>query len=758
MQLSSALSRRAPMRSALIAIALSATAVSALVATPARAQGWTPPPPTYRLNDTAAGRVFSILPPGEHGLVNAADLALFEANGTRPAGSQDQLAPYENLPYGAQGLTDAQLSAYYNEESFGIPPGFITRMETPSASANVVIYRDTHDVPHIYGATKNDVAFGAGYAAGEDRLFEMDVLRHYGAGDLSSFLGPSCADEQMDHDSLLLGGYTTAQKQAQVDALPARYGAPGTMLRSMVYSYVAGLNAYVAATQTNPALLPADYAAAVGPPQPWSVTDVIDIATLVGGIFGKGGGAELANAAMYQYLQGQFGATQAAIIFNDFKEQNDPNAPTTAAASFPYGTPGTVNPSTTAMPDNAAAPLTGGPTDTTSNCNLTSPSVPALQVIASLVATPHSMSNALLVDAKHSADGHPIAVMGPQVGYYTPQILMEEDLHSTDGTYDAEGTSFPGTNFLVELGRGRNFAWSATSAETDNVDQRLEIICDPAGGTPAANGTYYVLKGQCVPMQHQTFSETCFPKPGGQGAPVIINHEVYYTNAADPVQGPVQGWTTAGGKPVAVVNQRSTYQHEVDSGIGFMRWAIPSLTHDSSSWMQGAAAIQYTFNWFYIDAKSIAYYESGLLPIRPTNVNPNLPTWGDGRSEWQGFLSVNGHVHQTGSPSGYITSWNNRGAPNFSAADDKFSWGPVQRVQSLNQEIQHQLALHNGKLTRANLVTAMETAASVDLEGRQVLPLLLSYVAHRSEPAGVQSLLAVLQQWATAGGPRIKAS
>ena len=64
--------------------------------------------------------------------------------------------------------------------------------------------RDSHDVPHIYGSTPEAGAFGAGYAQAEDRLFLMDVLRHYGEGTLSSFIGPSCADEQMDHDQLLL--------------------------------------------------------------------------------------------------------------------------------------------------------------------------------------------------------------------------------------------------------------------------------------------------------------------------------------------------------------------------------------------------------------------------------------------------------------------------------------------------------------------------------------------------------------------------
>ncbi|MGZ4271632.1 MAG: penicillin acylase family protein, partial [Solirubrobacteraceae bacterium] len=47
--------------------------------------------------------------------------------------------------------------------------------------------------------------------------------------------------------------------------------------------------------------------------------------------------------------------------------------------------------------------------------------------------------------------------MGPQVGYYVPQILMEEDLHGPG--VDARGASFPGVNLYVELGHGRDYAW-----------------------------------------------------------------------------------------------------------------------------------------------------------------------------------------------------------------------------------------------------------------------------------------------------------
>ena len=58
----------------------------------------------------------------------------------------------------------------------------------------MTIVRDkAYGVPHIYGDTRADTEFGAGYAGAQDRLFLMDVLRHTGRAELAAFLGGSNA-------------------------------------------------------------------------------------------------------------------------------------------------------------------------------------------------------------------------------------------------------------------------------------------------------------------------------------------------------------------------------------------------------------------------------------------------------------------------------------------------------------------------------------------------------------------------------------
>jgi hypothetical protein len=254
-------------------------------------------------------------------------------------------------------------------------------------------------------------------------------------------------------------------------------------------------------------------------------------------------------------------------------------------------------------------------------------------------------------------------------------------------------------------------------------------------------------------MVAEHFKETALPKPTALGAPAVLDHVIYLTR-----HGIVQGWTTSGGKPVAIVNQRSTYNHDVDSVIGFLRWGQPALTHDVSSWMQGAARILYTFNWFYVDDRDTGYFVSGRDPVRPSDVDPSLPTWGTGGSEWQGYLPTSQHVQEVNPPTGFFVSWNNKPAPQFAAADDQYGYGQVFRSQLLVSQLQAQLAAHGGVVTRAQVVQAMETAASQDLDGMAVLPLLQQYLAGRSEPAGVQAMLAQLQSWLADGAHRRKAA
>jgi acyl-homoserine lactone acylase PvdQ len=151
-----------------------------------------------------------VLPPGTKGVFNATELAAFLANGTYPAHANDQLAMYRDLLYAAPGLSAANIGNYFKDASFGVQTGQEERTYSPRAG--VIVVRDkAFGVPHVYGNTRADTIFGAGYVGAEDRLFFMDVLRHAGRAQLSAFAGG--ANKAMDQDVWSSSPYTEADLQ-----------------------------------------------------------------------------------------------------------------------------------------------------------------------------------------------------------------------------------------------------------------------------------------------------------------------------------------------------------------------------------------------------------------------------------------------------------------------------------------------------------------------------------------------------------------
>jgi acyl-homoserine lactone acylase PvdQ len=348
------------------------------------------------------------------------------------------------------------------------------------------------------------------------------------------------------------------------------------------------------------------------------------------------------------------------------------------------------------------------------------------------------------VGADRTATGHPLAVFGPQTSYYAPQLLTEIVL---DGPgVKARGVSFAGTQLVVQLGRGVDYAWSATSASNDNVDTVVERLCNVDGSPATLRSTGYLADGECVPMDRHVHEETALPNAGATEAPRLLRFEVLRTR-----HGIVQVRTTVDGRPVAVVTQRSTYHHEVDSVIGFARLNDPDRTVDARSFQRSVSAIDYTFNWFYADSRDISYFSSGLLPVRARGTDFDLPRWGATRYDWRGWRTFAKHVHETNPASGFLVSWNNKPAPGWSAADNVWGYGAVYRSLALSDRVRAALR-DGGRVSRAQLVGLVADAATVDSRARYTLPTLLAVVGKAPRVAGAARLL---RAWLADGAHRV---
>src|SRR6185312_9346552 len=153
--------------------------------------------------------------------------------------------------------------------------------------------------------------------------------------------------------------------ESQLNNAATLYGARGEQVVEDVKEFVAGINAYVREALLDPSKLPAEYAALGKAPTEWKPTDVIAEASLIGGIFGKGGGAEVRSALTLEAFEAKFGKLAGRKAWKDFREQNDPEAPTTVGKTFPYETGSPFAKTGLAMPDPGSVSFVGDGSPTT---------------------------------------------------------------------------------------------------------------------------------------------------------------------------------------------------------------------------------------------------------------------------------------------------------------------------------------------------------------------------------------------------------
>src|SRR3954465_13995850 len=70
-----------------------------------------------------------------------------------------------------------------------------TRHVVAGLHDRVEILIDHWGVPHIYGPNQYAVYFGQGFNVGRDRLWQLDLWRRRGLGQLSKVFGPAYVDQ-----------------------------------------------------------------------------------------------------------------------------------------------------------------------------------------------------------------------------------------------------------------------------------------------------------------------------------------------------------------------------------------------------------------------------------------------------------------------------------------------------------------------------------------------------------------------------------
>jgi len=653
----------------LAALALGAVLLALAVGAPAAA-----PPRDH------AAVALNVLPPGQSGSLQ------------NPATSRDQLRLYDGLTPLFDAVKEADLRRFFKPAPLGLGGEKVVRREA-TGRQGLRILRDRFGVPHVYGRTRADVTFGAGWVTAQDRGLFMELLRGPGYIAALDVPGQNAFALATSARAFTPSPQARAFVQGQV-ALLQRSGPKARQLLADVRAYVSGINAYIRKSRS--------------PTQPWTIADVIAVGSLLGANLGVGGGDETRRSMFLSALQQELGEGPGRAVWDDLRRVNDPETPVTASGRFPYGTPATGPEGSVVIDDGSFR----APEEASS----APPPVPRA-------------SNALLLGRTRSQTGRPLFVAGPQVGYFYPQILLELDLHG--GGIDARGASFPGLSFYVLLGRAKDYAWSATSSNSDIVDHFVETLC----GTDLS----YRYQGTCRTME--PFEAGVLKGRPGEPDRTLRFHST--------VHGPVIGYAKVKGTRVAISSRRATRGRELLSAIAFQDLNM-NRVRSAQDFFRTMNQLEFTFNWFYADNRDIAMFSSGRLPQR-SGRNGGLPTIGTGEYEWRGFEPLARHARVVNPPSGALLNWNNKPARDYGASDDNWAHGSVQRVDLLSLEI-----AKRRKHTLTSVVAAMNKAATQDLRAIRVLPVVAQVLQRSPAPsARAQRVLEVLLQWRERGASRL---
>jgi acyl-homoserine lactone acylase PvdQ len=617
-----------------------------------------------------------------------------------PPAATTQAEMYDGLTPLFDNVTAPDLTKYFKSEKLGVDTATPSTVETVPR-AGVTILRDSYNVPHVTGATHDDGVWAAGWIAAEDRGLLLAQARYNSRVAAIDAPGLDALNLISSLKTFVPSQQTEDEVAKQTDQLVAA-GPEGVAVLHDIDTFIEGINDYYAANSPTIA--------------PFTRNDIYALNALKGQFVGQGGGDEARRSQFLGGLEQRLGKKKGFSVFNDLRQFKNPEVPTSVDGSFPYGS----------IPKKAPGSVVLDP-----NSFVSSPSVADAKLASEAKRQePAHASNTLMISAKNSKTGNPLMVGGPQIGYFYPGLTYEIDMNAGDLQWrGATSAPFPGYQLI---GRGQDFADTLTSASGDIIDQYVEKLC---GGSD----TKYEYNGQCLDMG--TFDAGTL-----DGKPVSFKTTVH---------GPVVGYATVGGTKVAISQKRSSYGKDV-LDLLYNRRLSNGQVNSAQSFLEAAALTPQTFNSFYIDNKNIAMYTAGLLPTRPSTVDPGLPAWGTGQYEWTGFLSAAGHPQGIDPKDGTITNWNQTTAKGFAAADNEWGHnGSVERVDLLNKNLDR-LADKKGKWDLASVTSAMNAAATQDVRAIDTVPLLKKLLKGTKAPSKqAQQMLDVLVKWNKSGGSRL---
>ncbi len=520
--------------------------------------------------------------------------------------------------------------------------GTARRVAGLRAPAEIAI--DRWGVPHIRAESLHDLFLAQGFNAARDRLWQIDLWRKRGLGLLSAELGPGFLEQDRAARLMLYRGDMATEWAAYADDA-----------EEICAAFVAGINAYVALTETQPDLLPPEFAVAGMRPARWRAEDVVRIRS-----------HGLIRNALSEVLRANV-QSRAGARADLLRKKIEPER----LAAIPDGL------------DLAAIPMAvldvfklavAPATLTPERCAATLEQAAAWRRVGDLGDVIRDLeaegSNNWTISGALTDTGRPVLANDPHRLHALPGLRYL--VHLTAPGFDAIGAGEPCVPG-VSLGHNGTCAFGLTIFGADQEDIYVyETRPDDPGAYRYGDGWERMrVIHESVPVRGHPDQpcEMAFTRHG----PVLFAEPAKRTAFALR-----SVWFEPGAAPY-MASLTTMRARDVDGfREGVRRWGTPSV------------------NLVYADTGgTIGWFPAGKTPVRPTS-DGLLPVPGDGRHEWDGFLDPDLMPRSVNPPAGYVATANEMNLPegwDQSARQIGHEWLERSRITRIREVLEAQRAL-----------------------------------------------------------------
>jgi penicillin amidase len=556
----------------------------------------------------------------------------------------------------------------------------------PGLGAPVEVIRDESGIAHLYADTPDDLFLAQGFVHASERMWQMEVFRHIGAGRVSELFGAS----EVDTDRFIrtLGWRQAAERDlAALDAPTMR----------VLERYAAGVNAWIDQSRGRRSLAFVVTGVQAGKssgldgydPEPWTPLDTVTFAKLQAWSLGGNYDAELFRLLADARLGD---AALTDLLVPPYPD----GAPTITAAADLVGGPATVGAAAGSGPPPTGWARSGAPRldeRTRTGLRRLAALGDGIGGLAGLTSGETTLghsgvgSNNWVVAPAKSATGRALLANDPHLGVQMPSIWYMNALHcrvvSPACPYDVAGVSFPSAPGVI-LGHNGRIAWGATNTGPDVQDLFVETP-DPA------NPANYLYKGESVPLETR---EETISVAGGDPVAITVRATVHGPILNDVVPELADAAELYAFRWTALV--------EPDGLIStFLKVNVASTFDEFRAAFRDYVAPAQNFVYADVDG-NIGLQIPGRIPVRPAGDDGRRPVDGaSGEHDWTGYVPFADLPALYNPPDGLIVTANNNPVDGAYPYHLGSEWDPGWRATRIRQLLD--AAAADGGVTQADL-------------------------------------------------------